>query len=135
MSLPAGVWSGWTFEPVVVVLLLITAAGFALGVLRMRAHAGRWPARFPTSAAAFSTGWIVLTLSLLSPLHEWSEELFSAHMVQHELMMVVAAPLLVASRPLVPALWVLPESARLSIGHERAMHTQASSTARCAWRW
>ncbi len=116
MSLPMDLWSGWTFEPVVVVLLLITAAGFALGVLRMCAHAGRWPARVSASALAFSAGWIVLALSMLSPLHEWSEKLFSAHMAQHELIMVVAAPLLVAARPLVPALWSLPASARFSIG-------------------
>jgi putative membrane protein len=116
MNLPTDMWFAWTFEPVVVVLLLIPAAAFTLGGLRMHAHARRWPARFSTSAVAFASGWIVLAVSLLSPLHEWSEKLFSAHMVQHELMMVVAAPLLVAARPLVPVLWSLPESARFSIG-------------------
>lgn len=116
MSLPADVWFAWTFEPVVVMLLLATAATFIIGVLKMRARAGRWPARSTVSVVAFGAGWIVLALSLVSPLHDLSEELFSAHMVQHELLMVVAAPLLVAARPLVPALWSLPESARISIG-------------------
>jgi cytochrome c oxidase assembly factor CtaG/cytochrome c2 len=37
-------------------------------------------------------------------------------MAQHELLMVVAAPLLIAGRPIVPALWTLPQSARRGVG-------------------
>jgi cytochrome c oxidase assembly factor CtaG len=37
-------------------------------------------------------------------------------MAQHELMMVVAAPLLVLSRPLVPCLWALPIGWRRGLG-------------------
>jgi cytochrome c oxidase assembly factor CtaG len=36
------------------------------------------------------------------------EVLFSAHMTQHELLMLVAAPLLVLGRPLIAFLWALP---------------------------
>jgi cytochrome c oxidase assembly factor CtaG/cytochrome c2 len=42
--------------------------------------------------------------------------LFSAHMTQHELLMVVAAPLLVLGRPLIPALWALPMRWRKTLG-------------------
>ena len=35
-------------------------------------------------------------------------ELVSAHMLQHELLMVVAAPLLVMGQPLLVGLWALP---------------------------
>jgi cytochrome c oxidase assembly factor CtaG len=67
-------------------------------------------------AACFITGWLITLLALLSPLHRISEQLFAAHMVQHELLMVVAAPLIVVGRPLVPMLWGLPSSARRNVG-------------------
>jgi cytochrome c oxidase assembly factor CtaG/cytochrome c2 len=41
-----------------------------------------------------------LAIALLPPLHHLSEERFAAHMVQHELLMALAAPLLVAGYPL-----------------------------------
>ena len=43
-------------------------------------------------------GWLTLALALVSPLHPMGEVLFSAHMTQHELLVVVAAPLLVLGR-------------------------------------
>jgi cytochrome c oxidase assembly factor CtaG len=55
---------------------------------------------------------LVLAASLLSPLHAASEQLFAAHMVQHELLMVVAAPLLALSRPLHVLLDGVPSSLR-----------------------
>ena len=51
---------------------------------------------------------MVLSLALVSPLHPLGEALFSAHMAQHEILMLLAAPMLVVSRPLVPLLWGLP---------------------------
>lgn len=112
---PHDLWSAWSYEPIVIALLLISGAAFVFGALRLRARAGRWPVRFGGSAILFAAGWVVLAISLVSPLHALGSALFSAHMAQHELMMVVAAPLLVAGRPLVPALWSLPETGRLSV--------------------
>ena len=43
-----------------------------------------------------------LAAGLVSPLHPLGKCCFSAHMIQHEILMLVAAPLLVLSRPLVP---------------------------------
>jgi putative membrane protein len=40
--------------------------------------------------------------------HAWGRVLFSAHMTQHEVLMLVAAPLLVLGRPLIAFLWALP---------------------------
>lgn len=104
--------TAWTFEPVVVALLLIAATAFIAGSVRMRSRAGRWPAGVTRSLLMFGAGWLALAISLVSPLHALGSALFSAHMAQHELIMVLAAPLLVAGRPLVPALWSLPETGR-----------------------
>jgi putative membrane protein len=103
---------------------------FIVGMLKLRARAGRWPARFTPSALAFAAGWIVLAICLISPLHPLGLALFSAHMAQHELIMVLAAPLLVAAKPLVPAVWSLPDSARL-----RAGRFVRSSPLASAWRF
>jgi len=97
-------------------LTALTAILYALGLFRLWRNAGighgirRW------EAVAFVGGWGVLAIALLSPVHHWGEELFSAHMVQHELLMVAAAPLLVLGRPLVAFLWALPMSWRRSAG-------------------
>ncbi len=59
----------------------------------------------------------VAAAAVLPPLHELSEELFSAHMVQHELLMTVAAPLIVLGRPLIVGLWLLPRRWRVPVAH------------------
>jgi putative membrane protein len=61
---------------------------------------------------AFVGGWISLFIALVSPLHPWGEVLFSAHMTQHEILMLVAAPLFVLSRPFIAALWAMPRAWR-----------------------
>jgi cytochrome c oxidase assembly factor CtaG len=69
-----------------------------------------------TQMACFWSGCAVLVIALVWPLHSLSEIVFWAHMTQHELLMLVAAPLLVLSRPLVPMLWALPGPERRSTG-------------------
>src|ERR1700712_4216682 len=58
---------------------------------------------------------LTLLLALLSPLDRLSDLTFSAHMLQHELLMLLAAPLLVLSRPLPKYLRALPAPARLRV--------------------
>ena len=110
-------WPAWSFEPAVVSGLVLTAALYLGGIRKLWRSAGvgrgvrRW------EAGAFVAGWTVLVLALLSPLHRLGETLFSAHMAQHELLMAVAAPLLVLGRPLVPIVWALPPRWRRLGGH------------------
>ena len=68
-------------------------------------------------ASAFAGGWLVLALALVTPLDSLGSLLFSAHMVQHELLMIVAAPLLVLGRPLALWAWALPMPWRRALGH------------------
>jgi putative membrane protein len=69
------------------------------------------------SAIPLVLGLAVAVAAVLPPLHELSEDLFSAHMVQHELLMTVAAPLIVLGRPLIVALWLLPRDWRAPVAH------------------
>jgi putative membrane protein len=66
-------------------------------------------------ARCFFAGWLVLVLALLSPVHPLSSVLFWVHMTQHELLMVVAAPLMVLGRPAMVMLWALPRATARSL--------------------
>jgi putative membrane protein len=106
---PHDLWSAWEFDPGVVIPLLLSAVLYFIGSRRQRIHAVR-------EQACFWAGWFTLFVALISPLHPMGEVLFSAHMVQHELLMLVAAPLLVLARPAVTFLWGLPFEWRRTIG-------------------
>jgi cytochrome c oxidase assembly factor CtaG len=113
-GLTVAAWAGgdWSWEPGIVVPLLLTGGLYARGAAVL-ATRQRTIAR---EATAFAMGWVIVAIALLSPLHELSEELFTAHMIQHELLMALAAPLLVLGRPGVVMLWAFPRAARVRIG-------------------
>ena len=103
----------WVFEPGVVVPLLLSGVLYVYGIFRLRSASN---AAFGWSElACFAAGWVTLVVALVSPLHPWGAVLFSAHMTQHELLMLVAAPLLVLGRPIIPFLWALPRSSARSL--------------------
>lgn len=98
----------WEFDILVIVSLLVAAVFYAIGLVRLWRRAGIGRGVRVWEASCFVAGWLTLVIALVSPLHTWGNVLFSAHMVQHELLMLVAAPLLVLSRPLVAGLIALP---------------------------
>lgn len=98
----------WGWEPLAVAALAASALLYAVGLRRMWRESGRGRGVKVWEAWAYAGGWAALFVALVSPLHPWGRVLFSAHMTQHELLMLVAAPLLVLGRPLVPYLWALP---------------------------
>ncbi|MEO7336512.1 MAG: cytochrome c oxidase assembly protein [Caldimonas sp.] len=106
----------WSFDPLVVACLGLSIALYAGGLARLWRRAGWGHGAVPASVASFAGGWLALALALLSPLDELSEQLFSAHMVQHEVMMLIAAPLLVLGRPLAVWTWAFPLSTRRALG-------------------
>ncbi len=64
---------------------------------------------------AFYSAMVVLAIALASPLEKLSEDLFWVHMVQHVLLMLVAAPLVVYARPWVRLWRSLPLAGRRRI--------------------
>src|ERR1051326_5278186 len=111
---PHDLWRAWSWEPGVVLSLALSAWLYFRGVRRLWRGSSRVIRRW--EAAAFAAGWLALFLALISPLHPLGGALFSAHMVQHEILMLVAAPLLVLGRPLLPCLWALPPHWRRIVG-------------------
>ncbi len=96
--------------------LVLSGWLYLRGVRAIWRSAGRGRGIRGWEAAGFGVGWLTLAIGLVSPLHRLGEALFTAHMVQHELLMAVAAPLLVLGRPIVPFLWALPMSWRRTAG-------------------
>jgi putative membrane protein len=100
----------WPFEPLVLIPLALSAWAYARGVRRLWREAGCGRGVRKWEAASFAGGWLALAVALASPLHPWGNALFAAHMTQHELLMLVAAPLLVLGKPVVATLKALPRS-------------------------
>ena len=91
-----GLWD-WSFDPpvvLVIALALLYWIGSRRTVTPLRTRAAqRW------RGACFYASLLVLLVALSSPLDAFSEQLFWAHMVQHVLLLVVAAPMVVLARP------------------------------------
>jgi cytochrome c oxidase assembly factor CtaG len=94
------VLSAWTFDPTVVAALLSTALLYLRGVQRVR----RPDRKLANRAACFLGGLVVLWAALQSPIDTYADTRLSVHMVQHLLLTMVAAPLLVLGAPVTLAL-------------------------------
>jgi len=119
-----GVLLAWSFEPPVVVGLAVAAAGYAWLARRVnRAHpANRHPAH---RGWLFAGGLAAIGLALASPIESYEGSLFSMHMVQHLLLELVAAPLLVAGAPITLVLRAASPSLRrrlLAVLGSRLVH-------------
>ncbi len=106
----------WTFDPLVILPLAISGLLYVLGAARLWRRAGPGRGVRPWQAFSFALGWLLLAGALVSPLHWLGERLFTAHMIEHEILMTLAAPLIVLARPGGPALWALPSGWRRALG-------------------
>lgn len=101
----------WSFEPSVMLGLLLAGGLYALG-LRYSARRGLLPHHRWWHTAAFFGGLFVVFVALESPLDSLVTQLFWVHMLQHELLTLLAAPLLVLGAPLMPLWRAVPLAAR-----------------------
>lgn len=93
------------FDLLVIAALTVSGVLYALGSWRLAVLGAR---RRRFESIAFALGWLALMVSVLPPLDALAIQLFSAHMAQHELMMLVGAPLVMAGRPVPVWLVALP---------------------------
>lgn len=131
---PHDVWTAWSLDLFVAVPLAASAALFARGLGRFGADGLRQTAR----AGAFAAGWLAAVVALVSPLDAMGGVLFSAHMLQHEVLMLVAAPLLVVSRPLGPMMLGLPAGSRRRLaraGRHARLYSVGRTLERPAVAW
>ena len=89
----------WRLDPLALALLVAAAAAWIWAVRRV---ARRHPANPHPAYRSwfFGAGLVAIALALLSPIEAYEGQLFSVHMVQHMLLELVAAPLLLAAAPI-----------------------------------
>jgi len=134
--LSSAIWD-WTFEPWVTISMGVASILYLRGVLNMRARSERLIRL--RELAAFLAGLVALLIALESPIDALSADLFSVHMVQHLILMLVAAPLFVLARPHLVFLWGFPPGGRRRLGRFWAAGAgrviQALSSPVSVWLW
>lgn len=114
--IPRTLWNAWNLELTLLIPLAITALVYLLGVWNVWRHAGVGHGISVRRCACFIGAILALFVALVSPLDALSGALFSAHMVQHMLLILVAAPLLASSSFPLALLWVLPRQGSRALG-------------------
>ena len=119
---PAGdLWSvatssapgAWIVRPEVVAPLLIVAGAYTVGWWQLRRRGGvvsGW------RVAAAAGGLLSALVALSSPVDRLAHASFAAHMTQHLLLIVGAAPLLLLANPFAALCWALPGPIRARAG-------------------
>jgi putative membrane protein len=101
--------TGWTFDLGLWLLVLLATWAYARGRRRLRAEGAAGPS---WRAAMYYGGLGVTVFALQSPFDTLGDLILSVHMVQHMLLLVVAAPLLAAATPWPELSRVLPPEDR-----------------------
>lgn len=115
-SSPSETWAHWDLNPAVVLTIVFFTGWYTLGLYRLWSRAGMGRGLSRRQATAWFTGIAALVIALISPLDAAAANLFSLHMVQHLLLILVAPPLLVTGAADVAFLWALPVSWRRRFG-------------------
>jgi cytochrome c oxidase assembly factor CtaG len=111
---PHDLWGAWNLDPVLLGGFLLVGWAYWRGQTSgPRRPIDTWRAR------CFTGALVALGLALLSPLDALSGALASAHMVQHLLLLLVAAPLLALSAPASAILRGSPLALRRASGRWR----------------
>jgi len=119
---------GWGAEPWVAGCLALSLIWYVRGMLRLWQRARQSRPQLLRQFGCFGAGWAMLALALASPLDSAGSYGFWAHMVQHEVLMIVSAPLMVLGRPFGVWIWSMPARWRGGVG--KASHWPA-----LAWCW
>ncbi len=103
--------TGWSFDPTIWLPVLLAGAVFLLAVRHVnRAHPDNPVPR--RRLVYWFAGLGALILALQSPIERYDTTLFSIHMVQHLLLTMLVAPLLVLSAPITLLLRAVSSRAR-----------------------
>ncbi len=94
------IWTHWHAHPDALIGLAALQGAYLLGVGPLRERYGLADEIEPRQIATFTAGVLVIFVSLVSPLHVLSDQyLFSAHMLQHVMLTLIAPPLLIIGTP------------------------------------
>jgi putative membrane protein len=108
-------WRAWNADWLVLLNLTVMAGLYAFGLRRMWRRAGADHGVRAWRGVAFAGALLAIALALLSPVDALSDDLAWVHMLQHLILMAVAAPLLILGYPELVLLWALPPRARRTL--------------------
>ena len=117
---------GWDFEPTVAVPLALAAVGWIALVRRVARLHPEHPVAVSRSLAFFG-GLLAIAVALMSGIERYDTTLFSVHMVQHLLLVLVAAPLIALAAPITQVLRAATPNVRNRIVL-RVLHSTVVST-------
>jgi putative membrane protein len=113
-STDATSFTDWHWRPDVIIVVTFLSTAYVIGWRRLRKrnlHSTKaW------QLLLYLASMTTICLALLSPIDALGSFLFIFHMTQHELLMMVAAPLLLLADPLPAFLWRLPQRPRHRLG-------------------
>lgn len=101
-------WTTWTFSPGVSLGLAALCTSYVVGWRKFKSLRRNTPVFRPWQVQAFIAAISILIIALISPVDPMSDMLASVHMVQHTLLMMVAAPLLALASPGYVGAWAVP---------------------------
>jgi cytochrome c oxidase assembly factor CtaG len=113
---PHDLWRAWGSDPLALLAVGLAAGVYARGVRTLWQRAGRGRGTSDRQVAVYAAGLVALLVALASPIDALSAALLSAHMVQHLLLILVAAPLLCLGWSPSIVLWTLPAPWRRAVG-------------------
>jgi putative membrane protein len=116
---PQEAWGAWGSDPLAALLLVVAGGWYLLGVERVWRRTGRGRVVHGWQVWAFAMGWGALAVALVSPVEALAGTLLTAHMGQHLLLTLVAAPLLVLGAPVLPMVTALPAAVRRPVHQAR----------------
>lgn len=100
----------WHLDEIILGSLAILTIFYLKGLQNLKIEASSVGTPGPYRIASFFLSLFFLVIALISPLVELSNQLSYAHMIQHMILMMVAAPLFVMSAPMYVLMWSLPRS-------------------------
>lgn len=123
MFTPASILTAAVLDQPTTIALVVVAGCYLYGVHRLRARGDAWP--LGRTLAFVPGGLGMIAIATISGLGAYDDTLFSAHMVQHMLLSMVAPILMALGAPVTLALRTLPTRPRrwlLAFLHSRYFH-------------
>lgn len=114
VSTDATFFTDWHWRPDVIIVVTFLSTAYVIGWRRLRRRNTRSTKKW--QLLLYLTSMATICLALLSPIDALGSFLFIFHMTQHELLMMVAAPLLLLANPLPAFLWGLSQRLRYRLG-------------------
>ena len=106
----------WSFEPTILIGVAVAAALYIRGWKRLRSRGRGGRILKPWRAWCFAAGLGTVVIAVVSPIGTFTSLFFFMHMIQHILLIMIAAPLIWLGAPMLPTMWAFSRGNRRRLG-------------------